>query len=156
MADEAAVVITPKAFFEHWAAHRRLTRRVIDAFPEDKLFTFSVGGMRPFGVLALEMLTMAEPTLKGMMTGTWDSDMSRDPVSKDELLRRWDESTKRIETMTADFDVAAFRKSSRPSGSGKAGSLAALLRRGQRDPTSGSGLRVPARPGNPNSSVLCA
>jgi uncharacterized damage-inducible protein DinB len=110
MADQADFVITPKDFFEHWAGHRRLTRRVIEAFPEDKLFTFSVGGMRPFGVLALEFLTMAEPTLRGIMTGSWDSDMSRDPMPKAELLRRWDESTKQIAEMTSKFDPASFYK----------------------------------------------
>ncbi len=38
-----------------------VTRRVIDAFPDDKLFSFSVGGMRSFGVLAMEMVAMAVP-----------------------------------------------------------------------------------------------
>ena len=47
--------ITPDALLAHWQGHRRLTRRVINAFPDDKLFSFSVGGMRPFGALALEM-----------------------------------------------------------------------------------------------------
>ena len=53
--------ITPEALLAHWQGHRRLTRRVIDAFPDDKLFTFSVGPMRPFGSLALEMLSIALP-----------------------------------------------------------------------------------------------
>jgi uncharacterized damage-inducible protein DinB len=34
------------------------TRRVIDAFPDDKLFGFSVGAMRPFGALALDDLIL--------------------------------------------------------------------------------------------------
>ena len=46
----SAVVITPEALLEHWEGHRRLTRRVIEAFPEDQLFSFSVGSMRPFGL----------------------------------------------------------------------------------------------------------
>ncbi|MGH7551718.1 MAG: DinB family protein, partial [Longimicrobiales bacterium] len=52
-------VIKPAALLEHWQGHRRLTRRVIDAFREDRLFSFSIGGMRPFGALALEMITMS-------------------------------------------------------------------------------------------------
>ena len=61
MSTETPSFITPDALLAHWQGHRRLTRRVIDAFPDDQLFTFSVGGMRPFGALALEMLTMAVP-----------------------------------------------------------------------------------------------
>ena len=44
-----ATFITPDALLAQWQGHRRLTRRVIEAFPDDKLFTFSVAGMRPFG-----------------------------------------------------------------------------------------------------------
>ena len=39
-----ASFITPDALLAHWQGHRRLTRRVIDAFPDDQLFTFSLGG----------------------------------------------------------------------------------------------------------------
>ena len=42
MSVEATLFITPDALLAHWQGHRRLTRRVIDAFPDDKLFTFSV------------------------------------------------------------------------------------------------------------------
>jgi hypothetical protein len=50
--------ITLGAPLAHWQGHRRLPRRVIDAFPDDKLFGFSVGGMRPFGALALDDLIL--------------------------------------------------------------------------------------------------
>jgi hypothetical protein len=33
--------LTPAALLEHWQGHRRLTRRVIVAFPDDQLFTIS-------------------------------------------------------------------------------------------------------------------
>lgn len=95
----SASFITPEAFLDHWKRHRRLTRRVIDAFPEDRLFTFSVGGMRPFGVLALEMLTMAEPMLRGIVTGEWESSPGRDPLPKAELLARWDGATEAIDAL---------------------------------------------------------
>jgi hypothetical protein len=44
-----AVVLSADALRQHWQGHRRLTRRVLDAFPEDRIFTFSLGGMRSFG-----------------------------------------------------------------------------------------------------------
>ena len=56
----------------HWQGHRRLTRRVIDAFPDDELFTFSIGGMRSFGDLAMELQSMALPMARGLATGEWD------------------------------------------------------------------------------------
>ena len=57
----AAAAVTADAMLAHWQGHRRLTRRMIEAFPDDKLFTYSLGGMRTFGELALEMLTMGAP-----------------------------------------------------------------------------------------------
>ena len=45
MSKPAAMFISTDALLEHWRGHRRLTRRVIEAFPEDQLFTFSIGGM---------------------------------------------------------------------------------------------------------------
>jgi len=44
-ATEAVGILTASALLENWQGHRRLTRRVIDAFPEDKLFQFSLGGV---------------------------------------------------------------------------------------------------------------
>src|SRR5262245_58036815 len=78
-------VIPAAAFLEHWQGHRRLTRRVIDAFPEDRLFSFSIGSMRPFGAMALEMLMMAEPMVRGIVTSTWDTSMTRDARPKQEI-----------------------------------------------------------------------
>jgi uncharacterized iron-regulated protein len=59
MHDTTTLVITPEAMLEQWQGHRRLTRRVIEAFPENELFKYAVGGMRPFGELAMEMIGMA-------------------------------------------------------------------------------------------------
>ncbi len=52
------VVISANQLLDQWQGHRRLTRRVIEAFPEDKLFNYSIGGMRSFSVLAMEMIEM--------------------------------------------------------------------------------------------------
>src|SRR3977135_2227461 len=86
----AAPIMTAQQFLESWQGHRTLTRRVIDAFPEDKLFTFSIGGMRPFSTLAIEFLQMAAPTLRGVITGTWPSMESIEAKTKADLLQLWD------------------------------------------------------------------
>ena len=100
--------ITPDALLAHWQGHRRLTRRVIEAFPDDQLFTFSVGGMRPFGALALEMLTMAVPMVRGAAAGDWTISGSRDPQPKAEILRRWDESTGQLDTIWKQIPAERF------------------------------------------------
>lgn len=50
-------------------AHRRLIRRVIEAFPEDEFFRFSIGGMRPFSAMAMEMIGMEPAGLPGPRHG---------------------------------------------------------------------------------------
>ncbi|HEY4305116.1 MAG TPA: DinB family protein [Gemmatimonadaceae bacterium] len=88
-------VITTDQLIEHWQGHRRVTRRMIDAFPEKELFEFSVGDMRPFATLAGEMLRMAVPIARGVATGAWTGD-EEEPKTKAELLRMWDESTEEL------------------------------------------------------------
>jgi uncharacterized damage-inducible protein DinB len=95
----SAPFITPDALLSHWQGHRRLTRRVIDAFPDDKLFTFSIGGMRTFGDLSLELLTMALPMARGIATGEWAQSFDRTPRPKGEILRAWDEDTPQIDAL---------------------------------------------------------
>src|SRR5687767_11591172 len=87
-------ILTPEALLAHWQGHRGLTRKTIEAFPEDKLFTYSIGGMRPFADLVREMLAMALPGLKGIATGKWNNfEEPAQPADKEALLRLWDETT---------------------------------------------------------------
>jgi uncharacterized damage-inducible protein DinB len=101
-------LIPAQALLEHWQGHRRVTRRVIDAFPDEKLFTFSIGGMRPFGVLALELLTMGVPMMRGVVHGAWDTDASREPLPKAELLKRWDAATAEIDRLWKEVPPERF------------------------------------------------
>jgi uncharacterized damage-inducible protein DinB len=81
----------------HWQGHRGLTRRTIEAFPEDKLFSSSVGGMRPFAELAWEFIRMAVPIVDGVTTGSWVEYSGTKPATKAELLALWDEQTKQLD-----------------------------------------------------------
>jgi uncharacterized damage-inducible protein DinB len=110
MAAAATPFITPDALLAHWHGHRRLTRRVIEAFPDEKLFTFSIGGMRPFGELAMEIATMGVPMLRGLVTGEWNASMSRDPRPKQELLRLWDESTEQLDELWPQIAPQRFQE----------------------------------------------
>ena len=106
----SAVAITPEALLEHWQGHRRLTRRLIEAYPEDQLFTYSIGGMRPFGILVMEMLTIAAPMVHGVMTGEWNASWDHEAMPKDEILREWDQSTDEINRMWAQIPAEQFQE----------------------------------------------
>jgi uncharacterized damage-inducible protein DinB len=84
------VLLHPSQFLEYWKGHRNLTRRIIEAFPEDQLFTFSAGGMRPFGVMAWELHGVADDTLRGLQTDNWAFAERSLPSSKQALLEQWD------------------------------------------------------------------
>jgi uncharacterized damage-inducible protein DinB len=96
-ASQTQTVLSPQALLDHWQGHRRLTRRVIEAFPEDKLFSFTIGSMRPFSEMVKEFLKMTEPIAQGVATGEWKPFGNLDSVhTKAELLRLWDEATDKL------------------------------------------------------------
>jgi uncharacterized damage-inducible protein DinB len=110
-ADSAStLVITPAQFLAHWQGHRRLTRRVIEAFPADQLFSFSVGGMRHFGALANEMLGMAVPTVQGVISDDWSQYTEGAATSKDDVLTQWDATTAQLETLFPQIPAARFQE----------------------------------------------
>lgn len=63
--------LTPELLLAHWLGHRRLTRRVIEAFPEDALFGFTLAGMRSFGAMMDEVGRFHVPVLQGAVDGAW-------------------------------------------------------------------------------------
>ncbi|UQN05296.1 DinB family protein [Deinococcus sp. QL22] len=98
--ESAPTLLTPTTLLAHWQGHRRLTRRVIEAFPEDQLFSFSVGGMRPFGVLAWEVVTISTYLMNALHTDQWGAEtMSREPKPQERtaLLAEWDALTARLD-----------------------------------------------------------
>jgi uncharacterized damage-inducible protein DinB len=112
-----AIVIPHEALLEHWQGHRRVTRRVIGAFPEDQLFRFSIGGMRPFSAMAMEMISMAAAGIRGLATREWTmvSDLDHHskapkPSTREELLTRWDEVTRQIDTLWPEIPPQRFQE----------------------------------------------
>ncbi len=111
-----STVISPADLLQHWQGHRNLTRRVIEAFPEDKLFNYSIGGMRPFSQLAIEMLGMAVPSLNGVITKTWEkfedieiTKKENQPTTKQALLEAWDKTTEEINALWPKIDISRFQ-----------------------------------------------
>ena len=102
--------IATDALLAHWQGHRRLTRRVLEAFPEDQLFTFSIGGMRSFGEIARELADMAAPMVRGVATGEWSAPMDRDALPKDELLSQWDAATETMDALWPQIPAGRFQE----------------------------------------------
>ncbi|ACU05181.1 DinB family protein [Pedobacter heparinus] len=100
-----------------WLGHRRLTRRVIEAFPEDKIFDYSIGGMRPFADMVKELLDISGPGIKGIATDEWPeatgfSNHSAKDVAatKAVLLQLWDQATEEIKTYWPKINEARFQE----------------------------------------------
>jgi uncharacterized damage-inducible protein DinB len=106
----AAAVITPEAFLAHWQGHRRVTRRVIDAFPAEEFSSLSIGGMRPFSALASEMLGMAVPTAHGVLTNDWTAYEEVKVSTKDDVLKKWDENTAELDRIVPQIPLARFQE----------------------------------------------
>ena len=104
-----APVLTADQLRTHWQGHRALTRRMIEAFPEDQLFTFSVAGMRPFAELAMEFIRMGAPGARGAATGEWVMDKTETPKTKQELLALWDAATASIDEWFAKIPASRFQ-----------------------------------------------
>jgi uncharacterized damage-inducible protein DinB len=104
------VFLTASAMLEHWLGHRRLTRRAIEAFPEDQLYTYSLGGMRTFAELAGEMITMAVPTVEGAVTREWPTYKVELPKTKAGLLEKWDADSKRIAELWPQIPPERFEE----------------------------------------------
>lgn len=107
-------VISPAQLLKHWQEHRSVTRKTIEAFPEDKLYNYSVGGMRPFATLVMEMSGMAVPGVKGVITGEWDtpgaSFSNPAPPTKKELLALWDETTTELNALWPQIPLHRFQE----------------------------------------------
>ena len=106
----APQLMTPDQFLAHWQGHRRLTRRVLEAFPEEQLWSFSVGCMRPFGALVLEMLMIGAPMLKGIVTGEWVGSPVEGQPTKSDLLAHWDADTATLEEYFPQLTLEKFQE----------------------------------------------
>lgn len=109
-------VISPNQLLDHWQGHRRLTRRLIEAFPEDKIFSYSIGGMRPLSELIIEVIDLAEEGIIGIASGKWKSmdDLrhvkGEQPETKEGLLQLWDEVTLQIEQLWPQISIERFQE----------------------------------------------
>lgn len=123
----STLVITSDQFLKHWQGHRGLTRRVIEAFPEDKLFSYTSGGMRAFSTLAMEFLGMGVPTLNGIITGKWENYSEPKATTKAEILEQWDKATTQIDELFPQIPEHRFQEVDTAFGQWKMPIFALLL-----------------------------
>lgn len=105
-------VITPEELLKHWQGHRGLTRKLIEAFPEQEFFSFSIGGMRPFSAMVMELLAIAVPALNEIVSGNTvelDEQMNYGNTKK-EFLAAWDKSTEDINTLFAKIPASRYHE----------------------------------------------
>jgi len=113
-------IISSEELLQHWQGHRRLTRKIIEAFPADKFATYSIGGMRSCAELALELLDMAAPGVRGILTNEWKNfaEMEHNLTAparhnKEEILRRWDETTEELNALWPQIPPHRFRETTK-------------------------------------------
>lgn len=91
-------LMTSAQLLTHWQGHRNLTRRVIDALPDQAFFEFSIAGMRSPAQLISELLSIGGPGLRAIV------EQSPTPYTEDvanlktkaDYLKKWDEETQTI------------------------------------------------------------
>lgn len=116
MSETQIMFMNTDALLKHWQGHRALTRKIFLSFPDDKLSTFSVGGMRPFDKLFLEMIKMTTPTLKGFVTGEWENLNFDESHTKESLLNLWDQTTIDMEKWWSLIPASKFQETDKVFG----------------------------------------
>lgn len=116
--------LSASEILEHWQGHRALTRRLIEAFPEEKLFSYNIGGMRSFGELAMELNSMAAPGAHGVATGQWKElrelakadGLDVSPKTKAGILEIWDWSTDYMNSIWGKLQPGRFQETDKAFG----------------------------------------
>lgn len=126
---EVVAALTPALLLRHWLGHRRLTRRTIQLFPGAELFAHRAPGMRAFGAIVHELNVFMPLAVRGAATGEWSWPDGTDaaPVTKEELLRAFDEATRVLETYLPSISSARFLAVDQPIGSREEPVISTLL-----------------------------
>lgn len=103
-------VLTSEELLIHWQGHRELTRKVIEVFPENEFFNHRIGEMRTFAEMIMELLGIAGPGIREIVTGEQAalSEKIDHGNKKEVLLRLWDETTDVIDTFWKELPEARF------------------------------------------------
>lgn len=103
-------ILTKEELLIHWQGHRQLTRKVIEAFPEKEFFSYSIGGMRPFAQMVMELLAIAGPGIEELVTGKHAelNENLEHLKTKASILKVWDKTTEIIEAQWSALPESRF------------------------------------------------
>jgi uncharacterized damage-inducible protein DinB len=109
------IVLSPEQLLAHWQGHRGLTRRLIEVYPEEHFFSYTLGGMRPCSALIDEVLQMADQSMQGVVSGEWPSfvegaEASPKATTKEQVLAQWDRVTETISAHWPQIPSARFQE----------------------------------------------
>ncbi|ARK12818.1 DinB family protein [Fibrella sp. ES10-3-2-2] len=109
------IVLSPQQLLAHWQGHRGLTRRLIEAYPEEHFGSYTLGGMRPCSALMDEVLQLADQSMQGVVSGQWpsfdeESEGSTKATTKEQVLAQWDRVTETINSYWPQIPPARFQE----------------------------------------------
>jgi uncharacterized damage-inducible protein DinB len=117
LTQQSAAIISSQALLDHWQGHRRLTRKVIESFPEGELFAYSIGGMRPFAAMVLEIMNMSAKGVNGILTNQWEFTEELEPLfnepamkTKADILWAWDVITVELNRLLPEITEDRFQE----------------------------------------------
>ncbi|WP_410006156.1 DinB family protein [Aequorivita nionensis] len=111
-ANKTTQVISSEELLKHLQGHRNLTRRTIEAFPEKEFFSHSIGGMRTFAEMTMELLGIAGPGIQEIVSGKsapLDEHVEHGN-RKEKILQLWDEATEQINTLWPQIPTERFQE----------------------------------------------
>jgi uncharacterized damage-inducible protein DinB len=94
---------------QQWKGHRNLTRKVIEAFPEQALFEYKVEGMRSFADMVKEIISLDAPGIRSILADKptpYNHDLPYH--TKSALLAAWDESSQAIDELLVQLAPSRF------------------------------------------------
>ncbi len=110
--EQVGNVITPAELLKHWQGHRTLTRRTIEAFPEKEFFEFSIGGMRSFAAMTMELLGIAAPSVREIVSGSTNdlNEHFEHGNKKENILKQWDKDTEVLNELFPQIPEEKFHE----------------------------------------------
>ena len=111
-ANKATMAVSSEELLAHYQGHRNLTRRTIEAFPEEEFFSHSIGGMRTFAEMVQELLGIAGPGMLEIVSGNTAplNEHLEHRNSKAKILQLWDEATAQINTLWPQISEGRFQE----------------------------------------------
>jgi len=116
LTENSQPVLSPEQLFAHWQGHRNLTRKTIEAFPENEFFNHSIGGMRTFAEQVMEIIDLTGPGVEGIVTGKWKTmdELSHTtgnyPKTKEGVLTIWDNITAQLNELAPQVTATRLQE----------------------------------------------